>query len=184
MYFYRSTAPFYCVGVGKSISKGDLLFHTRRTTTNTKRLLELSTHSRCGQQVRAPTPELYNERLPHQSDIDNLSTKQTEQLLLKSKQTFYEHGEKAGKLLSHRQSTVTVAAPHLKSVLPADLTSTNPKEINNQFKQFYCALYLSRALPDTSHMHAFPDNLDIPHLNSDEQTHMDVSISDDEATRS
>jgi hypothetical protein len=31
-------------------------------------------------------------------------------------------------------------------------------------------------------MHAFLDNLDSPYLSSDEQTNMDASISDDEAT--
>jgi hypothetical protein len=31
-------------------------------------------------------------------------------------------------------------------------------------------------------MHAFLENLDIPCLNSDEQTNMDASINDDEAT--
>jgi hypothetical protein len=121
----------------------------------------------------SPTLELYKERLLHQSEFDNLSTKQTEQHQFKSRQTFYEHGEKAGKLLSHQlRPEICVAA---------DLTSTNPKEINNQFKQLYSALYSSEALPDTYCLHAFLDNLDITCLNSDEQTNMDASVSDDEA---
>ena len=85
-------------------------------------------------------------------------------------------------MLSHqlRQSAASSTIPEI--CVAADLTSTNPKEINNQFKQFYSALYSSEALPDTSCMHVFLDNLDIPCLNSDEQTNMDASISHDEAT--
>ena len=118
----------------------------------------ISTHSRCGQRIcllsklsllilnvdnryaSSPTSELYKERLLHQLEFDNLTTKQTEQLLFKSSQTFYEQREKAGKLLSHklRQSAARGTIPEV--CVASDLTSTNPKEINNQFKQFYSAL--------------------------------------------
>lgn len=47
----------------------------------------------------SPTPELYKEKILLKTEYDNLSIKQMEQLFFKSKQTFYEHGEKAGKLL-------------------------------------------------------------------------------------
>ena len=46
------------------------------------------------------TPDLYKERLLLKTEYDNVSIKQTERLLLKTKQSYYEHGEKAGKLLS------------------------------------------------------------------------------------
>jgi hypothetical protein len=82
-------------------------------------------------------------------------------------------------LTSFLQSAASSTIPEI--CVAADSTSTNPKEINNHFKQFYSTLYTSEALPDTSLMHAFLDNLDIPCLNS-EQTNMDASISDDEAT--
>lgn len=48
------------------------------------------------------TPELYNKRLELQTKFDLLTTHQTQNLLLKSKSTFYEHGEKTGKLLANQ----------------------------------------------------------------------------------
>jgi hypothetical protein len=93
-----------------------------------------------------------------------------EQLLfIKSRQTFYEQGEKAGNLLSQQLQQSAASSTKPEICVAADLTSTNPKEINNQFKQLYSALYSSEALPDTSRIHAF---LDTPCLNSDEQTNM------------
>ena len=102
------------------------------------------------------TPELYKERLLHQLEFDNISTKQTTQLLFKLRQKFYEHGEKVGKLLPHqlRQSAASSGIPEI--CVAADVTSTNPNEINHQFKQFDSALYSSDALPWHSlEMHAY-----------------------------
>lgn len=77
----------------------------------------------------APRPELYREKLLLKTEFDNLSIKQTEQLLFKLKQKSYEHGEKAGKLLAHqiRQSAAVSAIPEIQTALGEK--TTNPKTL-------------------------------------------------------
>ena len=54
------------------------------------------------QYASAPTAELYQQRIRLQTEFDLASTSKAEQLLLKSRHTFYEFGDKAGKLLAHQ----------------------------------------------------------------------------------
>lgn len=54
------------------------------------------------QHASAPTPELFKERLLLQTEYNIMSTSQTQDLHLRSCFEHYEHGECAGKLLSHQ----------------------------------------------------------------------------------
>ena len=49
-----------------------------------------------------PDSTLYRERLRLQTDFDLLSTNKIRLRLLKSRQRFFESGDKAGKLLAHQ----------------------------------------------------------------------------------
>lgn len=59
-------------------------------------------------------PELLKRRLLLQTEFNNLSIKQTE-LLYRTKQTYYEHGDKTGKLLAHelRKAAASRAIPEI-----------------------------------------------------------------------
>ena len=72
------------------------------------------------------------------------------------------------------------AAPYLKCV--SQLIQLLPIPKKSTINLSNSTLLFTRTLPDTFRMPAFLDNLDIPCLNSDEQTNMDASISDNEAT--
>lgn len=50
----------------------------------------------------SPSPELYKERIALQSKLNLLSTNQAEYLLLRTRSTYYEYGEKASRLLAHQ----------------------------------------------------------------------------------
>ncbi len=49
-----------------------------------------------------PTEELFKKRVELKAQYDQLSIERTQQYLLWSKGNFYEHGEKAGRLLAHK----------------------------------------------------------------------------------
>lgn len=85
------------------------------------------------------------EKLHHLSimraNYDKLTTDKVAKSLLWTKQTYYDQGEKAGKLLAWRiekmQSERTINNVKLKS---GNLT-TDPVEINNHFRDFYQTLF-------------------------------------------
>lgn len=47
-----------------------------------------------------PTPDLYKEKLLFQTEFDTFMTWKAEKNILKSRQVYYEHGDRAGKLLA------------------------------------------------------------------------------------
>lgn len=87
------------------------------------------------------TPELFKERLLLQTEFDNLSIRQTERMMLKTRQTYYEHGQRAGKLLCHqlKQTMAQSAIPEIR--VSPDSTSSHPQTINDRFKAYYTELY-------------------------------------------
>lgn len=124
----------------------------------------------------APTPELYREKLLLKTEFDNLSIKETEQLFFKSKQKFYEHGEKAGKLLAHqiRQSAAVSTIPEIQTELGEK--TTNPNTINDEFKQFYMNLYRSEPPDDPSVITTLLEGLTIPTITPEDSLQIDRLI--------
>lgn len=61
----------------------------------------------------SPSPDLVKKRMSLQTEFNTLSTQQAEYLISKSRHGYYEHGEKAGRLLAHqlRQRSVTQNIP-------------------------------------------------------------------------
>ncbi|XDV14300.1 hypothetical protein PO909_002470 [Leuciscus waleckii] len=94
-----------------------------------------------------PDPILYRERLRLQTDFDLLSDNKARLRLLKSRQRFFESGDKAGKLLAHQ-----ARAEATSRLIPAIRASsgelhTDPVTINKIFAEFYADLYTSGCPP-------------------------------------
>lgn len=90
-----------------------------------------------------PDPALYKRRLQLQSELALLTTNEAELQLLKSRQRFFESGDKAGKLLA-QQSRAAAASRLIPSVKSSSgVTLTDPKSINETFAKFYSDLYAS-----------------------------------------
>uniref|UniRef100_A0A8C5ELJ2 Endonuclease/exonuclease/phosphatase domain-containing protein n=1 Tax=Gouania willdenowi TaxID=441366 RepID=A0A8C5ELJ2_GOUWI len=58
-----------------------------------------------------PTPSLHKQRLESQTELDLITTSDAERLLLRSRSMYYEHGDKASRLLAH-QLRRQAALPH------------------------------------------------------------------------
>lgn len=109
-----------------------------------------------------PTPELYNRRVELKAKFDILTTHQAQSLLLKSKSTFYEHGEKTGKLLADQ-----LKARRTKQIITNIRTvggevTADTGLINSTFRDFYSNLYTSQTGRDELAISTFLDPLPIP----------------------
>lgn len=96
-------------------------------------------------------------------EYDMLSTKEAECVLLRSKQRYYEHGDKIGKLLAWqiRKEDAVRSINAMRRVDNAVIR--DPTLINQEFMQFYKLLYTSQGT-DMVKTHTFLYKLDIPSL--------------------
>lgn len=122
----------------------------------------------------APSADLYRERIALQTEFDILSSGVAEKLHLKSRQEFYEHGERASKLLCHqlRQSS---GAGFVAEVDTPDGSVTDQKSINDQFKKFYENLYTTENC-DSMQMSQFFNGLEMPTVTPRDRTVLDNCI--------
>lgn len=81
----------------------------------------------------APTPPLYDQRLKLQAEFDRLSTSKVEVKLLKTRQRYFELGDKAGKLLAHQARTAALSRLIPRIRLPSVAVTTDPKLVNDAF---------------------------------------------------
>lgn len=134
------------------------------------------------QYALTPTPELYNTRLELKTKFDLLTTHQTQNILLKNKSTFYEHGEKAGKLLANqlkgRRSKQLITSINTQS----GNVTLDPTEINTAFKDFYSHLYSSQFDGDDPKIKSFLDSLPIPTTPPDLSKALEAPITQAEIT--
>lgn len=130
----------------------------------------------------SPSPELYKERIALQSKLNLLSTNQAEYLLLRTRSTYYEYGEKASRLLAHQLKRQT-ASRLIPQVRDQDQNIvTNPKEINNTFATFYSTLYTSEFPSDVTNMNSFLDNLELPSIEPGDREGLDRTLTQSEIT--
>ena len=127
-----------------------------------------------------PSPELYKQRLDLQAEFDLLSTGVSERLLLKSRGSYYEYGDKASRLLAHqlKRQAAGRTIPQIKNL--SGTVTIDPVEINTAFKSYYSSLYSSEFPPDSDNMIHFLNNLDIPNIDSTLADQLDGPITLDE----
>lgn len=113
---------------------------------------------------RNPSPELLKRRLDLQTEFDLITTTDAERLLLRSRSSYYEHGDKASRLLAHqlRRQAASRTISQIKNA--SGSLVTDPKGINDIFKSFYSSLYCSESPSDISDMTLFLQNLEAPTL--------------------
>ena len=121
-----------------SYNAGERKRKMKRTTELTKAIKEVDLAN-----SRAPSEELHKKRILFQTEYDILINQREEDLYLRSRQDFYEHGERAGKLLSHQLKQSAAAGMIVEIGDNLGNKIIDQKGINNQFKSFYKDLYTS-----------------------------------------
>lgn len=128
------------------------------------------------QYAENPTPELYKKRADLQSKFNLLSTNQAEYLLLRTRGSFYEYGDKASRLMAHqlKRQAASRLIPRVRD--QHQNLVTNPKDINNIFASFYSTLYTSEFPSDITNMEGFLNNLEVPVLEPGDVAVLDQTL--------
>uniref|UniRef100_A0A3B1IT35 Reverse transcriptase domain-containing protein n=1 Tax=Astyanax mexicanus TaxID=7994 RepID=A0A3B1IT35_ASTMX len=129
-----------------------------------------------------PSPELLKRRLDLQAEFDLMSTKDAESLILRSRGTYYEHGDKASRLLAHqlRRQAASRLIPSITNT--HDIITTDPLEINSIFKSFYSKLYKSEFPTDVTKMNNFLENLANPVISTSTAMQLDSPLTLEEVS--
>lgn len=135
------------------------------------------------QYSRDPKPDLKVKRLKLQTEFDLLSTNKAEYLLKRTKATYYEHGDRAGRLLASQLKHQS-ASRFITQIYDnhSNKLVTDPQKINSVFSSFYSSLYTSQPPSDVSLMESFLHNLNIPTINTSIQETLDEPLRLDEIT--
>lgn len=91
----------------------------------------------------SPSTDLRKKRIALQTEFDLLASKQAEEKFLKIRQSHYEHGERASRLLSHQLRQFSAVNFITEIQVTAGTIKSDPKDINDQFKIFTppCIVY-------------------------------------------
>lgn len=82
-------------------------------------------------------------------------TDHTTELLLQTRSRYYEHGDKASKLLAHQLRQASSS----HQIQTDSGVTTEPLEINKEFKELYMSLYSSDHGPTSPNFDNFFDEL-------------------------
>lgn len=118
------------------------------------------------QLATAPSADCIKECLLLQKEFDLLTIQKAENLLIRSHHTYYEHGDKTGRILAYQlcQRAANQAIPKIWD--ESGIVCLDHLAINSRFVRFYCNLYTSESLRDDQLIKSFLQNIEIPHINT------------------
>ncbi len=122
------------------------------------------------------TLELEHKLTILRAHYNELSANKALTNLNKLQQSFYDQGEKAGKLLAWRIRTLQNEKSIHEVEKLSGIRTTDPKEINETFKTFYEKLYKSDISANNSVQSSFLDRLEFPSLSPEDRETMDRTV--------
>ncbi len=102
--------------------------------------------------------------------------KKTERDLVFARARFYEHGEKAGRLLAQQLKSKSAARLIPKIRKTSQEITVDPQEINSIFHKYYSYLYSSEFPQDDSFMSTFLTNVNLPTVKIDQNNNLDKPL--------
>ena len=144
--------------------------HLNTLEQNVKKLEEELHHN--------DTPEKQQELLFLKSQYNELTTNKIASSLLWLKQSYYDQGEKAGKLLAWRLKRIQTDRAINSVKLQDGKILIDPSEINTAFKEFYENLYKSEysSLNSSGKQKEFLDKLQFPSITEEAKTDLDKHL--------
>ena len=113
------------------------------------------------------TPDLQCKLTLQRAHYNELSSNKALASINRLKQSFYDQGEKAGKLLAWRIKALHGERAINKIQNNAGNITSDPKEINESFKTFYNHLYKSEPPGDPKTQSVFLDGIHFPFLSEE-----------------
>lgn len=128
-------------------------------------------------------PIKQSELLRLRTEYNKLSSDAAAKSLMWLKQSYYDQGEKAGKLLAWRikKTQSERAINNIKT--PSGKVTVDPSEINDSFRQFYENLYKSDCCHTSEEQDLFLDQLQFQTLTEDTQQELDRNLSIEEISQ-
>ena len=124
--------------------------------------------------------EAHKELLVLRAQYDKISASNVAASLQKLNQTYYDQGEKAGKLLAWRiKQQQAERAINSIEVIGGEVT-VHPAEINKAFKSFYEGLYASEYPNNADSQSSFLNNLDFPTLSEIGYNALNAELTEEE----
>lgn len=117
---------------------------------------------------RTSSKDTYRTLVNKKIQYNNLNTYQTEKSIMRSRQKYYELGEKASKVLAWQLKTEeSKRAVNGIEVAPGKI-SNNPTEINDAFRKYYSDLYTAQPSGDGTAIDYFLSKLNLPCLSAED----------------
>ncbi len=167
----------------KAVIRGRIIQHTSYQKKNkTRELLELENL------IKQTETELKHRmtqdgmrkltKLKYQ--YNNIITQKVEFNLFRARQTYFESGDKAGKLLASyiKQRELASTIPAVRS--PAGDLLTATVDINQAFEEFYSNLYSSTSTTNDEEIHTFIEPLGLSKLTDEQRDFLDLDITIEE----
>lgn len=120
------------------------------------------------------SPDLLNRRVSLRTEFDLITPTDAEHLLLRTRSTYYEHGDKAGRLMNCVAKQQSHIIPQIKD--SSGVIYTDPIAINSVFSTFYSSLCQSDAPADSAERYSFLDELSFPTIDPDAATDLDSPL--------
>ena len=120
--------------------------------------------------------ETKQELFALKAEYEELSTLKAENSLIRLKQTFYDQGEKPGKVLAWQIKKLNSERAINAIRNEQGVITTDPLEINNTFVSFYKTLYQSEYPINSGNRNSFLDRLDIPCIPEDTKLELDKDL--------
>lgn len=166
----------------KAFLRGHIISFTGRKSKKARiERLELETKIKNVQErvYQSDNKELKKELLLLRAEYNKHSSFRAASSLLRLKQSFYEQGDRAGKVLSWQIKQLEVTTT-ITSIIIQDETLIDPRDINTAFKDYYQKLYDAQENLDQNDLNKFLDRMNIPGIPNDAGTVQNAEINKDE----
>lgn len=163
----------------KAFIRGQMMGYTRNKSN--KQYLEILELERDIKELEVEVTENFSREKQQELVIlkakyNKLSTNKALAGLIRLKQTYYDQGEKAGKLLAWRLKTEQNARTITEIVTANGDKTSDPQIINTLFESYYTQLYSSECLVTNGSFQDFFDQLTLPSLSEDAKADLDSPI--------
>lgn len=166
----------------KAYIRGKIIAHSsKKKKEDMKRIKDLETEIRDLEIELAKhfSDQTYRAVCKLKFQLQEIYNKKVQYALFRLGTTFYEGGEKTGKLLARqlKQRNSQSAIPAIKK---GDKIVSSTKEINEVLQQFYKELYTSDINPTQEELTDFFSNINLPKLTPDQVEVLDNPITENE----
>ena len=121
-------------------------------------------------------PEKLHNLSVLRAKYDKLSSDNVARSLMWTKQTYYDQGKKAGKLLARKIKKIQAERTISSIKLITGNLTTDPLQINNNFRDFYEMLCKSETAENVTEQNAFLDQLTFQKISDDEKSILDSPL--------